>query len=85
MPRSGLVLVMAGGYGVLIASRWAPPNLLPSLQGVAAAASWLHLATGIPIAVALAGHLWVVLRQRRRLIGRMLFSAPRPPDAASRG
>lgn len=86
MPLSGFVLVMAGGYGVLFAGRWALPNPLPRLEALAIAASWLHLATGIMIAVALIGHLWVVLRHRRLLIGRMLpVSGPRRPDAANPG
>lgn len=85
MPLSGFVLVMAGGYGVLFAGRWALPNPLPRSDALAVAAAWLHLATGIMIAAALAGHMWVVLRHRRRIIGRMLFSAPRRPDAANPG
>jgi cytochrome b561 len=85
MPLSGFVLVMAGGYGVLLAGRWALPNPLPRWDALAIAASWLHLATGIMIAAALAGHLWVVLRHRGRLLPRMLPNAPRPPDAANPG
>lgn len=84
MPLSGFVLVMAGGYGVLFAGRWALPNPLPRSEWAAIAASWLHLATGIVIAAALAAHLSVVLRHRRGILRRMLFSAPRPPGAASR-
>ena len=55
MPLSGLVLVMAGGFGVLFAGRWPLPNPFPRSDATALAASWLHLATGIMIAAALAG------------------------------
>jgi cytochrome b561 len=85
MPLSGLVLVMAGGYGVLFAGRWALPNPLPRSEALAVAAAWLHLATGVMIAVTLIGHLSVVLRHRHRILPRMLFSGPRPPDGANRG
>jgi cytochrome b561 len=73
MPLSGLLHVMAGGYGVQFAGLWALPNPLPRIGWLAAVGAWGHVATGIMLAVALAGHLLVVGRHLPRgLLRRML-------------
>ncbi len=81
MPISGLVYVMAGGYGVQLLGIWTLPNPLPHLPSVAAMAKWIHVASAILLLLPLGAHLGIVfghhLGLRDRLIARML---PRKPS-----
>jgi cytochrome b561 len=76
MPLSGLVYVMAGGYGVLLFGIWPLPNPIGSAPTLAAIAKWLHIGAGWLLAVSLAGHIGLVLRHqlwlRDGLLRRML-------------
>lgn len=62
LPVSGFVSVMAGDYGVMVAGVWALPNPLPRSEVLAAVARWVHIGSAIVLAVALAGHVGLVLR-----------------------
>jgi cytochrome b561 len=76
LPVSGFVHVMAGDYGVMFAGRWAVPNPLPRSEVLAAVARVVHIGAAIVLAVALAGHvglvLWHTLWLRDGLVWRML-------------
>lgn len=75
MPVSGLVFVMAGGYGVNLAGRWELPRP-GEAAWLAVLAQRAHLGFALLLAAALAGHLAVVLRhtlfRRNGLLRRML-------------
>lgn len=75
MPTSGLVFVMAGGYGVNLAGLWELPRP-GEAKRLAALARWAHLACALLLAAALAAHLAVVVRhtllRRNGLLRRML-------------
>jgi cytochrome b561 len=75
LPLSGFVHVMAGGYGVLLFGAWPLPNPLPRLAWLSAGASWTHAAGGVLLALAIAGHLALVVRhtlvRREGLLRRM--------------
>jgi cytochrome b561 len=62
LPLSGLLHVMAGGYGVLLFGLWPLPNPLPRLPSASLAASWTHAVAGALLAAAIAGHVGLVLR-----------------------
>jgi cytochrome b561 len=76
MPLSGLLHVMAGGYGVLLAGTWALPNPIGEWKPLGEVGRVVHLLGAIGLGVALAAHLGVVLRHtlvlRDGLIRRML-------------
>lgn len=73
MPLTGLLHVMAGGYGVLLAGRWPLPNPLPRLEWLEAVGAWGHVAAGVMLLLGLAGHLFVVGRHLRHgVLRRML-------------
>jgi cytochrome b561 len=76
MPLSGLLHVMAGGYGVLFAGLVALPNPIGAWEPFGELGRVLHLVGGIGLGLALAAHLGVVLRHtlvlRDGLIRRML-------------
>ncbi len=73
MPLTGLLHVMAGGYGVLLAGLWALPNPLPRLEFLAEIGAWGHVVTGLMLLAALAGNLFVVFRHLQHgLLRRML-------------
>jgi cytochrome b561 len=69
LPVTGFLYVMAGGFGVQFAGAFALPNPIGRIAWLAEAARVAHVAGGVLLAAALAGHLWLVLR--RRLFGRM--------------
>lgn len=62
MPLTGLLHVMAAGYGVRLAGIWALPNPLPQMEWLGQVGAWGHVVAGIMLALALAGHLLVVAR-----------------------
>ena len=73
MPLTGLLHVMAGGYGVKLGGIWALPNPLPKMEWLGGLAAWGHVGTGLMLLAALAGHLWVVARHLPHgLLRRML-------------
>jgi cytochrome b561 len=80
MPVSGLVYVMAGGYGVHLFGVWHLPNPVPpALQAwkpLALMAKWVHIACGWALLMVLAGHIGLVLRHqlvlKDGLLARML-------------
>jgi cytochrome b561 len=76
MPVSGLLYVMAGGYGVRLFGVLDLPNPIPSSPTVASAASWVHVASSMLLLLPLGTHLGLVLGHhfglKDRLIDRML-------------
>ncbi len=83
MPLSGFVYVMAGGYGVHLFGLWHLPNPIGQWPTLATAAKLLHLIAAIALALAIAGHVGLVLRHhlvlRDRLLLRMLPRRNRDP------
>lgn len=69
LPLSGFLHVMAGGYGVQFASLFALPNPIGKVEWLGEVGRVAHIAGGVLLAVALAGHVWLVLR--RGLLARM--------------
>lgn len=76
MPVTGLLHVMAGGYGVRFAGLVDLPNPLPRWEWLAAVGAWGHVAGAVLLCVALGAHFGVVVRHsvvnRNGLIRRML-------------
>ncbi len=76
MPLSGLVYVMAGGYGVRLFGIFDLPNPIGSAPRLAVLAQWLHVASAILLLLPLGLHLGLVLGHhfglKDRLISRML-------------
>jgi cytochrome b561 len=76
MPVSGFVYVMAGGYGVNLFGLMELPNAIGVRPALATTAKWTHVVSAYVLALALAGHvglvLWHTLVLRDGLIGRML-------------
>jgi cytochrome b561 len=76
MPVSGLLYVMAGGYGVRLFGTFDLPNPVPSSPLLAAAAKWVHVASAMLLLLPLGTHLGLVLGHhfglKDRLIDRML-------------
>lgn len=64
MPISGLVYVMAGGYGVLMFGRWTLPNPIGAIAWLAVTAKWIHIGCGWVLLGAIAGHVGLVLRHQ---------------------
>jgi len=64
MPVSGLLYVMAGGYGVRLLGAVDLPNPLGSVPWLAIAARWTHIGAGWVLVGALAGHIGLVLRHQ---------------------
>lgn len=82
MPLSGLVYVMAGGYGVLLFGALALPNPFATpLPALAALARWVHVASAVLLLLPLGAHLAIVLGHhfilRDGLISRMLNARTR--------
>lgn len=76
MPVSGFLYVMAGGYGVHFFGLWHLPNPIGAWPLLASASRLVHQVAGIALAVAIAGHVSLVLRHhffmRDGLLRRML-------------
>ncbi|MBP0463285.1 cytochrome b [Roseomonas sp. PWR1] len=76
MPVTGVLHVMAGGYGVRFAGLFDLPNPLPRWEWLVAVGAWGHVAGAVLLCVALGAHLGVVVRhsvvKRNGLIRRML-------------
>jgi cytochrome b561 len=76
MPVSGLLYVMAGGYGVNLFGAWELPNPMGTRPSLAAAAKWTHIVSAYMLALTLAGHvglvLWHTLVLKDGLLRRML-------------
>jgi len=81
MPVSGFLYVMAGGYGVHLFGQWHLPNPIGEWPMLASTSRLAHQVAGIALAVAIAGHVSLVLRHhlflRDGLLQRML---PRRSD-----
>jgi cytochrome b561 len=77
MPVSGFLYVMAGGYGVNLFGVAELPNAIGERPALAAAAKWTHILSAYALALALAGHvglvLWHTLVLKDGLIRRMLL------------
>jgi cytochrome b561 len=63
LPMSGFLHVMAGGYGVLVAGLFALPNPIGKVEWLGEVGRVAHIAGGVLLAAALAGHLSLVLRR----------------------
>ena len=76
MPVSGFLYVMAGGYGVHLFGQWHLPNPIGAWPLLASVSRLVHQAAGIALALAIAGHVGLVLRHqlilRDGLLRRML-------------
>ncbi len=83
MPVSGFVYVMAGGYGVHLFGHWHLPNPIGEWPLLASAAKLVHLIGAIALALAVLGHVGLVLRHqlllRDGLLHRMLPRRNRTP------
>ena len=81
MPVSGFLYVMAGGYGVHLFGHWHLPNPIGTWPLLASGARLVHQVAGIALALAVIGHvslvLWHQLVLRDGLLGRMLPGGPR--------
>jgi cytochrome b561 len=64
MPVSGYVYVMAGGYGVLLFGVWELANPLGEIKPLATLAKWTHVLTSYALALAILGHVGLVLRHQ---------------------
>ncbi len=62
MPVSGLLYVMAGGYGVLLFNVWPLPNPIGEVKALAAAARWAHWLAGLALGLGILVHAGLVLR-----------------------
>ncbi|MGE0701356.1 MAG: cytochrome b [Hyphomicrobiaceae bacterium] len=78
MPVSGLVFVMAGGYGVRLFGLVDLPNPIGEWALLAGMARFVHVATGIALLLPLGLHLGIVLGHhclaKDGLLKRMLFA-----------
>lgn len=76
MPVSGLLYVMAGGYGVRLFGLVDLPNPIGTWPLLAALAKWVHVASAVLLLLPLGAHLALVLghhfRMKDGLINRML-------------
>lgn len=76
MPLSGLLYVMAGGYGVRLFGLFDLPNPIGSYPTLAAAAKWVHVTSAILLLLPLGAHLALVFGHHFKagdgLINRML-------------
>lgn len=64
MPVSGFLYVMAGGYGVHLFGQWHLPNPIGVWPLLATGARLVHQMAGIALAVAITGHVTLVLRHQ---------------------
>jgi cytochrome b561 len=64
MPLSGLVYVMAGGYGVNLFGIHELPRPAATNAMLAGTAKWAHIVTGYALILALGTHLIIVLHQQ---------------------
>ncbi|MCU0936264.1 MAG: cytochrome b [Gammaproteobacteria bacterium] len=65
MPLSGLLHVMAGGYGVRLLGLWELPRVLPVLPALAWAGEVAHSLTAYALVAALTLHLGLVAKHER--------------------
>jgi len=76
MPVSGFLYVMAGGYGVHLFGHWHLPNPIGAWPLLELTSRLVHQVAGIALAVAVLGHVGLVLRHqlffRDGLLRRML-------------
>jgi cytochrome b561 len=76
MPVSGLLHVLAGGYGVNLLGIWDLPRVLPPQPLLAWAGEVAHSVTAYALTAALTLHLGLVVKHQRvdrdNLLGRML-------------
>ncbi len=76
MPLSGILYVMAGGYGVLFFGRWPLPNFLGDNESLAFIGQWTHRITAYVLFAAWLCHITLVLKHqlvdKDRLLNRML-------------
>lgn len=81
MPLSGLLFVMAGGYGVKLFGLYNLPNPVWEHAGLASAGRFVHVLAAYGFVLALGAHLGLVLRhhliERDGLLWRMLPRRPR--------
>ena len=86
MPLSGLLYVMAGGYGVRLFGLVDLPNFVPASAAVAGLARWVHVAAAMLLILPLGTHLGIVLAHhlglKDGLLARMLPA--RPPSENDR-
>lgn len=82
MPLSGLLYVMAGGYGVRLFGLFDLPNPIGSFPLLAAAAKWVHVASAMLLLLPLGAHLALVLghhfKAKDGLVNRMLRTRSEP-------
>ena len=81
MPLSGILYVMAGGYGVLFFGRWPLPNFIGDNELLAQVGRTTHRVTAYIFLFAWLNHLTLVLKHqfvdKDRLLRRMLpFTKP---------
>lgn len=76
MPLSGLLYVMAGGFGVRLFGLFDLPNPIGTYPVLAAAAKWVHVASALLLLLPLGAHFALVFGHhmiaRDGLISRML-------------
>lgn len=72
LPLSGLVFVMAGGYGVKLFNAWPLPNPIGKQPGLADVAHVVHLASAWFTVVFAAWHVGMVLKKHYTDGGRLL-------------
>ena len=61
MPLSGLLYVMAGGYGVRLFGAFELPNPIGVQPLIAGCAKWVHVASALLLLLPLGAHLALVL------------------------
>jgi cytochrome b561 len=64
MPVSGLIYVMAGGYGVLLFGLLALPNPIGEWKALAGLAGWIHVLSALALGIAMILHAGLVMRHR---------------------
>lgn len=64
MPVSGYIYVMAGGFGVKLFGVWDMTNPIGKVDNIAFVGKWVHIGAGWVLAVAVLGHLFIVLRHQ---------------------
>ena len=72
MPLSGLLYVMAGGYGVRLFGLFALPNPIGTSPVVASVARSVHIASALLLLLPLGAHLAIVLGHQFGLADRLL-------------
>lgn len=64
MPISGYIYVMAGGFGVELFGVWTMSNPIGKSDDLAFAAKWVHIISSYALALAVIGHVGLVLRHQ---------------------